>query len=370
MAIQAAMSTNTLKMGKGQSSERRRQRRRVIAQLEANRLTSASAIARRLGKSCSFVNQWKKRIEAGEDSMEDAPRAGRPLKLSKEEILKARRHLERAQHSTIASATDLINSSRPDHNQVSPQTVRRHVKKGEGSKLQYTEPCHQKVSNANATKRKAATSKKAIKGVKSKINSLVFLDAALVRWREGQSIKPYRRGKQWTNRQKPRAQDLRRTKLFQFYAAITKGPDGGLHRHPLIFVPASGGLDAQHFVSNVAKPVQRWARDSVFSSPDFEFVQDNASCHTAEFTEEWMVLNDYRVHDHPPQSPDLNRIEKAWAYFKSQLKRRRPRTEAGFHRIMQEVWRDLDSSVLKKFIDELPDMMGKVHEKPQSQVAK
>ena len=45
--------------------------------------------------------------------------------------------------------------------------------------------------------------------------------------------------------------------------------------------------------------------------PGFAFLQDNASCHTSELREEWMEVNDFVLHDHPRQSPDLNRIEES-----------------------------------------------------------
>ena len=81
-----------------------------------------------------------------------------------------------------------------------------------------------------------------------------------------------------------------------------------------------------------------------------------------------MEVNDFVLHDHPRQSPDLNRIEKAWAYFKSQVFGRRPKAEKGFHRIMQTVWMGLDASTLSRFIDQLPSLMAVVHEAPQRQV--
>ena len=87
-----------------------------------------------------------------------------------------------------------------------------------------------------------------------------------------------------------------------------------------------------------------------------------------ELREEWMEVNDFVLHDHPRQSPDLNRIEKAWAYFKSQVFGRRPKAEKGFHRIMQTVWMGLDASTLSRFIDQLPSLMAVVHEAPQRQV--
>ena len=213
------------------------------------------------------------------------------------------------------------------------------------------------------------TKASSVQEVRGKLNRLIFVDAALVRWRKGQPIKAFRREKEWTSRRRPRKQNLAGAKLYQFYSAITQGPDAQLHRHPLIFVPAGQGLNAKCFVNQVAKPIHEWAR-ALFCSPEFEYVLDNASCHTAESTEEWMELNDFALHAHPPQSPDLNRIEKAWAYFKCNVSKKRPRTEDGFYQAMQDVWMDLESSVLSRFIDELPQVMEKVHKRPKVQVQK
>ena len=346
---------------------RRNKRRQLFAELTRSVRDSDSAIARRVGVCRTTVARWRSRVDSGDDSLRDKPRCGGPSKLLKSEVSKARRHLEQAAHGTIATATQLINSSRTSGSEVSSRTVRRRVKSAGGG-LQYGTPFREKVSPENALRRREKTSKAAIRAVKKKINRLIFLDAAFVSWKQGQPVKAFRRGLAWSCRSRPRPQQLGGYKLYQFYAAITKGPDGALHRHPLIFVPATSGLNAQLFVHQVAKPMLMWARQVFRGVPGFEFVQDNASCHTAEFTEEWMEVNDYVLHDHPPQSPDLNRIEKAWAYFKSEVVGHRPRTEQGFYRIMQTVWMGLDAGTLSSFIDQLPTVMAVVHEEPGKQV--
>jgi hypothetical protein len=289
-------------------------------------------------------------------------------KLTPPEMARARRHLRRAQHSTIASATRLINSTRSPDDQVSTTTVRNRVAKGVGSGLHYGNVVRKRVSGVNAQKRKKATTRAQICKVKEDINRLVFLDASYVRWRKGEPIKAFRIGdKAWVDERYPREQNLKACKTFQFYSALTKGPDGAVHRHPLIFVPAGGGLTAAVFVKQVATPVLKWA-NNIFEEPGFEFVQDNASCHTASETQSWMELHDYCLYKHPAQSPDLNRIEKAWAYFKTELLKKRPRTEKGFYKAMHEVWQGLQASTLARFIDELPNVMAEVHQKPLKQV--
>ena len=349
------------------SAIRKNKRRQLYAELTRSSGDTDSAIACRVGVSRATVARWRVKVDEGDDSLEDKPRCGGPCKLLKTEVTKARRHLEQAAHGTISTATHLINSSRATGSQVSSRTVRRQVK-AVSVGLRYGTPFREKVSPANALKRQQLTSKAAIRAVKRTINRLIFLDAAYVSWKPGQPIKAFRRGLAWSNRNHPKPQQLGGFKMYQFYGAMTKGPDGHLHRHPLIFVPATAGLDASVFVRQVAKSVLMWARQVFEGIPGFKFVLDNASCHTAEFTEEWMGVNDFVLHDHPPQSPDLNRIEKAWAYLKSELVGRRPRSVKGFYRIMQSVWMDLDASTLSSFIDQLPAVMAKVHEQPERQV--
>lgn len=198
----------------------------------------------------------------------------------------------------------------------------------------------------------------------------MFLDAALVRWKPGHKIKAFRRGKKWVDDEHPRKQDLGPSKLYQFYSAMTLGPDKALYRHPLIFVPAGKGLTAKLFVKEVAAPILAWAHGEVFPKADCYFVQDNATCHTARSTEQWMHAQGYKLHEHPPQSPDLNRIEKAWAYFKDSLEKRAPRTEQGLFKALQHEWMALESSTLGRFISELPDVMRQVHVAPKKLVQK
>ena len=354
-------------MTRYQSEARRNKRRQLFAELTRSARDSDTIIASRVGVCRATVARWRSRVDNGDDSLLDKPQRGGASKLLKSEVTKARRHLERASHSTIASATRLVNASRSEGSQVSARTVRRHVKSSSPG-LQYGTPFREEVSAENAQKRKQKTCKAEIRAVKRKLNRLIFLDAAYVSWKKGQPIKAFRRGQAWTSQGRPRRQQLGGYKLYQFYAAITKGPDASLHRHRLIFVPATSGLTAQLFVRQVAKPMLTWAREVFQGQPVFEFVQDNASCHTAQCSEEWMGMNDYVLHDHPPQSPDLNRIEKAWAYFKSEVVGRRPRTEKGFYQITQRVWMGLNSSTLSRFIDELPRVMAVVHETPHKQV--
>jgi transposase len=50
----------------------------------------------------------------------------------------------------------------------------------------------------------------------------------------------------------------------------------------------------------------------------------------------WIEAKGFKRHEYPPQSPDLNRIEKAWAYLKSVVVHKAPKSEQTFYATMQK----------------------------------
>lgn len=327
-----------------------------------------SDIAKQLKLDPRTVAFWFKKFDKGDFSCEDAPRSGRKRSLDTADYRKIGRHLKGATTNTIASATRLVNKGKAEDKTVCARTVRRAVKRAFKDVLVYDAVKRQAVSKTNARLRLAATTPSRRAKVQRQLNQIVFLDAAIVRWKKGARIQAFRIQKAWNDKDCPRQQNLAAKKQFMFYSAITLGPKRELERHPLIFVPPGKGLDARCFVQKVAKPVHRWATQTVFGHNQCVFAQDNATCHTAASTKEWMAKKGYQLHEHPAQSPDLNRIEKAWAYFKRKLEVRAPRSEERLKVVMEEVWQGLDASVLKGFILELPDVMKKVHEQPKKHV--
>lgn len=338
---------------------------RLLAAIQSQPTAGKTALSRSTGHCPRTVARWSTRVASGDLSLEDAARSGRPRKLSAKDIQKAVRHLRSARSPTIASALRLVNRDRAAEDQISEKTLRRHMK---GQPVRYAEPVRQAVSAANAVKRKAATTQPAINKIRSSLKRLVFLDAALVSWGPGKGIVPYRRGKEWGDPEHPRKQDLSSTTLYHFYSAVTLGPQGHVHRHELIFVPPKKGFTAQRFVEDVAKPVLRWAKGEVFPDGEFFVVQDQAKQHTAKHAVEWMDSAGYKLYDHPPQSPDLNRIEKVWAVFKARLVGKHPRTEKRFKKVMRVEWDKVRSSDIAKIIEELPSVMKKVHSRPGQHV--
>ena len=72
-------------------------------------------------------------------------------------------------------------------------------------------------------------------------------------------------------------------------------------------VPIDGKLNAPRYVmtlQNYLEPIlEEW-----FNGADCYFQQDNAPCHTAAFTQQWLQFSGIEVLPWPPYSPDLNCI--------------------------------------------------------------
>lgn len=352
-------------MAPAQPKVRRSSRLGLLAAIQTQPTASKASLSRSTGHCPRTVARWSSRVASGDDSLEDLARSGRPRKLTALDIQKAVRHMRTARNPTIASALSLVNKDKAAAEQVSEKTLRRHIK---GQPVQYGDPVRQTVSASNAVKRKAATTQAAVNKMRSSLKRLVFLDGALVRWGPDKGIVPYRRGKEWGDPQHPRRQNLSGTTLYHFYSAVTLGPGGKVHRHELIFVPPRKGFTANCFVDSVAKPVLKWAVDEVFQGREFIFVQGQAKQHIAKHTEQWMESAGYEVYEHPPQSPDLNRIERVWAVFKASLVGKRPKTEQGFKKVMRSEWAKLSSHSIAHIIEQLPCVMKKVHACPEKHV--
>ena len=336
-------------------------RRKLLTEFLANTVITVREGARVCGRKETTVRYWLAKFRNGECTLEDARRSGRPKLLNSKAKKVIRDHLTRNTRATIASAAASVQKVV----RVSARTVQREIYERAKSPLLYGQVPTAPISRANALLRKAATTAAMRRATKRKPRKLVFLDAANVWFKKGKvrGFKVERRHHSASSMTTPRFGEVK----VHFYGAIALGMDGKGYRSELIFVPPTPGqqasFTAEIFINKVATPVLAWCRE-LYSDGEFEIVQDNAKQHNARCSQRWMQGEGYVLHEHPPQSPDLNRIEKVWATFKHSLSKRRPRSMAALFSCMQKEWKGLDSSILVKFINELPDVMERVHECP------
>lgn len=327
----------------------------------ANTSITVAAASRLCKTPESTVRLWLKRFRASEYRLEDAPRAGRRRVLDSKAKKAIRNHLTRNQHATISSATQRVQGIV----KVSCRTVQRELYERSKNPTVWGQiPCAP-ISPANVKKRLDATTPARTKITKGLLNKLVFLDAANVWWKKGH-IKGFKVEAQHHRAGATKPPCFGYQKIH-FYAAIALGPDGSGYSSQLVFVPPTPGhgdsFTAAVFQNKVASQVLAWAKQ-VYGEEDFYFVQDNAKQHNATSSQKWMEDHNYLLHDHPPQSPDLNRIEKVWAVFKKVLSRRKPQSLGTLFSTMQKEWRNLDPQVFKRFVIDLPHVMARVHAKP------
>ena len=79
-------------------------------------------------------------------------------------------------------------------------------------------------------------------------------------------------------------------------------------------------------------------------------LQDGALAHTAKSTFEYADENDVTLLQNPPNSPELNPIEKVWGWMKREIEQLNPQSKEEYITIVQEIWDAIPQTVIQGFI--------------------
>jgi transposase len=98
-------------------------------------------------------------------------------------------------------------------------------------------------------------------------------------------------------------------------------------------------------------------------NPFLRLLQDNAKPHISHSTLDFIQNFDVElVHHYPANSPDLNAIEKVWAWMKDYICKRGPQTPQRYEELIQESWDSLPQTVINNFIAHTPKVVEKILE--------
>lgn len=119
---------------------------------------------------------------------------------------------------------------------------------------------------------------------------------------------------------------------------------------PLVFY--EGTLDATGYCRVLDEGLLETA--AILHPDGYSFVQDNAPCHSAVGTQNWLRDHHVTVLPWPSTSPDLNPIENLWATLKLAVEKRRPKTKAQLKEYLQQEWFNIPLETLGNLAVSMP----------------
>lgn len=131
----------------------------------------------------------------------------------------------------------------------------------------------------------------------------------------------------------------------------------------LVFVPGGGrggGLTADRYINDIL--LEHVVPYEGFVGEDFVLMHDNARCHTARITQQFLEEVEMRTMDWPALSPDLNPIEHLWDQLKRRVRARNsaPSTVEELKTALLEEWDNIPQEDVKKLIRSMKNRLKAV----------
>ena len=309
---------------------------------------SEHKIAHDMGRSVHFVSKAIERDELT-GVQQDLPRSGRPKKITRPistkliELTKAKRHRSSRKVAGIAKQRKIAS--------VSYTTVQREWKKK--NMKPFRRPKKPRMTEARKKKRMTF----ARENLNTDWTKYVFTDEKkFVLFEEPNSKNDI----VWAlDPSEVSVVEQEKWKIV----VHTWGAIGYNGQICLVFYePSLNAKGYQELLENHFIP----AAKAKLKKSNYVFQQDGATCHTAVTTQRWLEENVPEFvpkESWPPNSPDLNPIERIWAILAEKLSERRPRTITGFKKIIREEWMKLPLRTFRALIDDLPNKIRLVIEK-------
>lgn len=316
-----------------------------------------ASIMRQLKVGRKAVDRWCIEALEKEPNMADAPRSGRPPKLTAAHV-KSIRRMAGPRVTATEIARRLSANGRVD---VHRTTVGRVLKSGKNPLAWKPVAFVRRLSAANKAARLLFCQSTKV----SPKAPWVFLDGKVLCL---YSDKHGGLSFAWQRVDQPLTKGFGKLVAhYHFYAAIATG-----FKSSLYFVPPScegprrpksdTTFKGEHYVAvmrGLAKELAGWKPARVA----YHIIRDRARQHTSAPTVEALApLNLPIMESFPAQSWDINCIEHVWAQLARRVSQRRARTASGFMQVIREEWGAIQQSTIDKLVAGVPARIKKIRE--------
>jgi len=193
-----------------------------------------------------------------------------------------------------------------------------------------------------------------VKHITDKFSNAVFTDESNFQLAANNQVLWYRRDEE----DKPHLTKPRNNKKIMIWGGISRKGQTPLYIYRL---GEGEKVTAESYVECIEDSLID-VMDRKFGKNKWRLLQDNARPHAAQYTQEFIEENNIRLIVHPPYSPDLNPIEKVWAWMKSDIVQTTYDNVELLIKVVQKKWNSMTIKYQNDLIDHHMDVVKKVHD--------